>query len=109
LLWLSSGLHDVTAEHDDDSVTSDTTTDDHAGKKTCAPGIHSIANLSPLADPIAPDVFRVSWIASAGEKPIVLEAVREWSPLGVDRFYQLVLDNFYDCAAFFRVAPGEFY
>jgi hypothetical protein len=73
----------------------------------CAAGLHSMPNLSPDADRRAPDDFRVSWLTSASKKPIVLEAVREWSPLGVDRFYQLIRDNYFDCAAFFRVAPGK--
>jgi hypothetical protein len=73
----------------------------------CAPGTHNVTNLYPGADPRAPDVFIVSWSTSAGEKPIVLEVVREWSPRGVDHFYQLVLDNYFNCAAFFRIAPGK--
>jgi len=43
----------------------------------------------------------------APPREIVMEVVRKWSPLGVDRFYQLLLDNYYDCAAFFRVVPGK--
>ena len=35
----------------------------------------------------------------------MLEVIRDWSPLGVDRFYQLIQDNYYDCGAFFRVVP----
>jgi hypothetical protein len=77
-------------------------------KLSCAPGSHSVTNVFPDADPRAPDSFMVSWSTSAGEKPIVLEVVREWSPLGVDRFYQLFLDNYFNCAAFFRIAPSKF-
>jgi peptidyl-prolyl cis-trans isomerase A (cyclophilin A) len=75
-------------------------------KMSCDPGSHNVTNLSPNTDPRAPDVFKVSLSTSAGEKPIVLEVVREWSPLGVDHFYQLALDNYFNCAAFFRVVPG---
>jgi hypothetical protein len=77
-------------------------------RKLCQPRPHN----SPLPSndatvPQSPDKFEVRWITTAGDLPIVLEVVREWSPRGVDRFYQLVMDNYFDCAAFFRVAPGK--
>jgi hypothetical protein len=68
LVLLHSGFHGARAED----------------KMSFAPGFHNVTNLSPNADPRAPDVFKVSWSTSTGEKPIVLEVVREWSPLGVD-------------------------
>ena len=75
----------------------------------CVPRPHNVENLSPAKDPRAPDVFHVTWDFignnAASSASIVLEVTRAWSPLGVDRFYQLVLDNYYDCAAFFRVVP----
>ena len=40
---------------------------------------------------------------------IRIEIIRKWSPIGVDRFYQLILDNYYNCAAFFRVVPGKLF
>jgi cyclophilin family peptidyl-prolyl cis-trans isomerase len=33
---------------------------------------------------------------------------RSWSPYGVDRLYQLILDHYFDCAVFFRVVPGTY-
>jgi peptidyl-prolyl cis-trans isomerase A (cyclophilin A) len=36
----------------------------------------------------------------------VVEAQREWAPLGVDRFYNLVKNGFYDGVCFFRVISG---
>jgi peptidyl-prolyl cis-trans isomerase A (cyclophilin A) len=36
----------------------------------------------------------------------VVEVTRAWSPLGADRFYNLVKNHFYDGAPFFRVLPG---
>jgi hypothetical protein len=98
LALLHSGFHGARADH----------SDDHEDKTACVPGSHNVTNVSPDADPRAPDVFMVSWSTSAGDEPIVLEVVREWSPLGVDRFYQLYLDNFFNCAAFFRIAPSKF-
>ena len=52
----------------------------------------------------APDVFKVKFETSKGD--IILEVKRELSPLGVDRFYNLVRFGFYDEARFFRVMDG---
>ena len=67
----------------------------------------------------SPDRFLVHWKTSIGNNDdnnnnnnnindtvITVEVIREWSPIGADRFYQLVLDNFYNCATFFRVVPN---
>lgn len=34
-----------------------------------------------------------------------MEVHRSWAPIGVDRFWSLLKDHYYDCAAFFRVVP----
>lgn len=52
----------------------------------------------------APAAFRVRLETSRG--PIVIEAHRDWSPNGVDRFFQLVESGYYDDVRFFRVVPG---
>ena len=52
----------------------------------------------------APAVTRVRLETTRG--PIVLEMRREWSPHGVDRFYNLSRAGFYDDAAIFRIRPG---
>lgn len=41
---------------------------------------------------------------SAGD--FVIELVEEWSPLGVQRFLDLVADNFFDDQLLYRVMPG---
>ena len=51
----------------------------------------------------APDSFRVAFTTSKGT--IVVEAHRAWAPHGVDRFYQLVNDGFFDGDRFYRVLP----
>src|SRR5690606_4466095 len=68
-------------------------------------------SLPPLLDPdseamqaVAPDRFKVLFETTEGD--FVLEAYREWAPLGTDRFYNLVRHGFYDGARFFRVLPG---
>jgi len=53
----------------------------------------------------APDAFRVRLETSKG--PMLLEAHRDWSPHGADRFYNLVRAGFYDEARFFRVIAGR--
>ena len=53
----------------------------------------------------APDSFRVTFETTRG--PIVVLAHRDWSPLAVDRFYNLVRARFFDGDRFFRVV-GDF-
>jgi cyclophilin family peptidyl-prolyl cis-trans isomerase len=69
-----------------------------------------------LADPIlsdpshpafeekAPERFRVRLETTQGD--IVIAVYRDWSPRGVDRFYQLTKHGYYDDACFFRVIEG---
>lgn len=52
----------------------------------------------------APDSFRVAFTTNKGT--IVVAAYRAWAPHGVDRFYQLVQDGFFDDDRFYRVLPG---
>src|SRR5262249_53263567 len=42
---------------------------------------------------------------SKGE--ILIEVHRDWAPIGVDRFYNLVRAGYYDQARFFRVIKGR--
>lgn len=52
----------------------------------------------------APPIFHVMFETSKG--PVEIRVNREWSPLGADRFYQLVKHKFYDSASFYRVVPN---
>jgi peptidyl-prolyl cis-trans isomerase A (cyclophilin A) len=52
----------------------------------------------------APERFRVTFETTRG--PIVLEAHRDWAPLGADRLWQLARAGYYDGARFFRVVDG---
>jgi cyclophilin family peptidyl-prolyl cis-trans isomerase len=52
----------------------------------------------------APEVFRVRFETRQG--PFVVEALREWAPQGVDRFFGLVSTRFFDDSRFFRVVAG---
>ncbi|KGL58913.1 peptidylprolyl isomerase [Polaribacter sp. Hel1_85] len=51
----------------------------------------------------APATFKARFETTQGNFDI--EATREWSPKGVDRFYQLIKYGYYDDVALFRVVP----
>src|SRR3569832_79170 len=53
----------------------------------------------------APDVYDVRMDTTKGEK--LIEIHREWSPLGVDHFYNLVRAGYYDDSRFYRVIQGK--
>jgi len=52
----------------------------------------------------APDLFRVKFVTTHGD--FVIEATRDWAPLGADRFYNLVRNRFFTDQAFYRYSPG---
>lgn len=52
----------------------------------------------------APAAFKAKFHTTKGD--FVLEAHREWSPLGVDRLYNLVKIGFFSDVAFFRAVEG---
>jgi homoserine O-acetyltransferase len=54
----------------------------------------------------APDNFRVRLRTTQGS--VVMEMHRSWSPHGVDRFYNLVRNGYYDDARFFRIRDKDF-
>ena len=101
-LWfLLSARNGAAAEAELEEIEEDLFFD----KPACTPGLHKISVSESLQ---APDIFNVRWKTTAAEEDIVVEVYREWAPLGADRFYQLILDNYYNCGAFFRVVPGKY-
>jgi cyclophilin family peptidyl-prolyl cis-trans isomerase len=52
----------------------------------------------------APDTFQAIFVTTKGE--FTIEAIREWSPAGVDRLFQLITAGFYDDNCLFRVQPA---
>ncbi|HUQ18877.1 MAG TPA: peptidylprolyl isomerase [Gemmatimonadaceae bacterium] len=76
---------------------------------TTNPSLDKSRDKSPLLDTTrsaetAPENFRVRFETTNG--PLTIEAHRAWAPWGVDRFYYLVRNGFYDSTAFSRVIPG---
>lgn len=69
------------------------------------------ASDAPLSDPRlpfwsekAPQVFRAKF--ETGKGSFIIEAHREWAPIGVDRFFNLVRAGFFDDSRIFRVRTG---
>jgi len=54
----------------------------------------------------APEEFRVIMRTTKGS--IVMELHRSWSPRGVDRFYNLIRNGYYDDSRFFRIRDKDF-
>jgi peptidyl-prolyl cis-trans isomerase A (cyclophilin A) len=52
----------------------------------------------------APATFKAKFETSEGV--IVIEAIRDWAPVGVDRFYNLVQSGYFENVRFFRVVPN---
>jgi peptidyl-prolyl cis-trans isomerase A (cyclophilin A) len=52
----------------------------------------------------APETYQVKFDTTRGEFTITV--TRAWSPLGADRFYNLVKHHYFDNARFFRVLPN---
>jgi cyclophilin family peptidyl-prolyl cis-trans isomerase len=52
----------------------------------------------------APETFQVNFSTTRGDFTVTV--TRAWSPLGADRFYNLVKHHYFDNAPIFRVVPG---
>ncbi|MFN7964714.1 MAG: peptidylprolyl isomerase [Acidobacteriota bacterium] len=50
------------------------------------------------------DVYKVKFETSKGD--VIVEVHRDWSPIGADRFKELVEAKFFDECRFFRVVPN---
>ena len=54
----------------------------------------------PQVNQTAPDRFKVEFHTTKGV--FIVDVTRNWAPLGVDRFYNLVNNNYYNDLRFFR-------
>ncbi|MGD0694526.1 MAG: peptidylprolyl isomerase [Terriglobia bacterium] len=70
-----------------------------------APAAAKLSLLEPAAlNQKAPDTFKAKFTTTKGD--FVVQVTRAWSPLGADRFYNLVKNGFFTNVYFFRVVPG---
>jgi peptidyl-prolyl cis-trans isomerase A (cyclophilin A) len=77
--------------------------------QTPAPTKSAAPAESPLLHPAnlkakAPEDFKVKFVTTHGD--FTVEVHRAWSPIGADRFYNLVKNKFFTDAAFFRYVPN---
>lgn len=73
-------------------------------RSTAPAGPHPGLRDPSQATETAPETFRVKFETTEGD--FVVEVHRDWSPLGADRFYNLVKIGYFEDVAFFRVIPG---
>ena len=71
--------------------------------KPAAPAVNPLLHPENLKAK-APDSFKVKLTTTKGD--IVVQVHRDWSPLGADRFYNLVKNRYFTNAAFFRIVPN---
>ena len=74
---------------------------------TAAPAVTPPAEVLTTDDTKATSAlgtFKVRFETTAGD--FVVEAHRDWAPLGAERFHELVTSGFYNECRFFRVVPG---
>ena len=70
----------------------------------CAQGASGDAKSAAAPSGPAPDTFDVAFQTSRGT--FVVQAIRSWAPVGVDRFHDLVTQGFFDDERFFRAIEG---
>ena len=66
--------------------------------QTQAQVLKTDANLLKLK---APETFKAEFVTTKGN--FTVEVYRNWSPLGADRFYQLIRSGYYNNTVIFRV------
>ncbi len=72
---------------------------------------HNISNPYPMRDAISPNLFTIRFetnVVFNGKRaePFIMNVTRALAPLGADRLYSLVKDNYFTNATFFRLVPN---
>jgi peptidyl-prolyl cis-trans isomerase A (cyclophilin A) len=76
-----------------------------AAKPAAAAATYDRSLLKPaLLKEQAPESYQVKFETTRGD--FTISVTRAWSPLGADRFYNLVKHHYFDNARVFRVVPG---
>ena len=75
-----------------------------ATASACAKRVSLLDVANPRFTAAAPDSFEVEMVTTKGT--VTVRARRDWSPHGVDRFYVLVREHFFEDVAFHRVIAG---
>jgi len=70
---------------------------------SCGPRYSRLTFPAKVTKKTAPALYRARFETTQGI--FVIEVHRDWSPLGADRFYNLVRGGFYDGQRFFRTLP----
>ena len=104
ILMATSSLHGQAGSGKKGSGTKDSGTTQGSGTKAGS-GTRHPAMLDPSkATEKAPDSFEVKFATTKGD--FIVEAKREWSPNGVDRFYNMVKIGYFQDIVIFRAIPG---
>ena len=74
-----------------------------AAKAPAAPAVNPLLHPENLKA-IAPATFEVKFVTTKGDFMVTVH--RDWSPLGADRFYNLVKNRYFTNVAFFRNVPN---
>jgi peptidyl-prolyl cis-trans isomerase A (cyclophilin A) len=74
-----------------------------ANKAPAAPAVNPLLHPESLKA-VAPANFQVKFTTTKGD--FVVDVHRDWSPVGADRFYNLVKNRYFTNVAFFRNVPN---
>ena len=92
------------ATEEKETTVEETLTPEESKAREEAAAAEAALRKPSLAKEIAPASFKVRFETTKGD--FTVEATREYSPAGVDRFYNLVKIGFFKDIAFFRVLDG---
>jgi peptidyl-prolyl cis-trans isomerase A (cyclophilin A) len=73
------------------------------GQEAAKPNNEKLMNPAQLTE-MAPEKFQVKFDTTKGE--FIVDVTKAWAPNGADRFYNLVINGFYNNCRFFRVVKN---